>query len=128
MLLRTTIVAGLLVLCTGCGPKFLDEREEALQVGEFKSIPFGPLKKDLKMVFDVSSPGKPFSIYVFPIDQQEQVDYAITYGKEPPGTLAGVAETEETNFEAIIPAGSEIIVRVQNLSREESTIKLKMSG
>jgi hypothetical protein len=106
----------------------LDERDVFLEFGEIKSILFGPFKKELTATVSASSPGAPISVYVFASDQQEHVDYAITYSKEPHDTWAGVASTEDATLTAVVPADTEAVVRLQTVGRNPAQVHLKISN
>lgn len=128
MQLRSMVALGIILWCSGCGPRLLDEREVSLEVGEIKSIPFGPFKKELTATVSASSPGAPISVYVYDSEQQEHVDYAITYGREPEDTWAGVASTEDVTLTAEVPADKEAVVRLQLIGRVPANVKLKISN
>lgn len=129
MQIRSMLALGVMMIwCCGCGPKVMDEREVSLELGDIESIPFGPFKKELTVTVSASSPGAPISVYVYDSEQQEHVDYAISYGKEPQETWAGVASTEDVTLTAVIPADKEAIVRLQPTGREPATVKLKITN
>ena len=128
MSVRATFICGLLLLCLGCGPKVMDEREVSLAVGDIVPIEFGPFKSEEKIKVEASASGGPISIYVHPKDQTEHVDYAISYGKQPPGIIAGSASTQGETLEALIPAGTEVVVRLQTAERQASQVQLKISN
>jgi hypothetical protein len=128
MQIRSMLALGIVVIwCCGCGPRIVDERDVSLEVGDIKSILFGPFKKELTVTVSASSPGAPISVYVFASDQQEHVDYAITYSKEPQQTWAGVASTEDVTLTAVVPAGQEGVVRLQTVDRKPAQVHLKIS-
>jgi hypothetical protein len=128
MQIRSVLTLGIvLIWCCGCGPRIVDERDVSLEVGDIKSILFGPFKNELTATVSVSSPGAPISAYVFASDQQEHVDYAITYSKEPQNTWAGVASTEDVTLTAVVPAGQEAVVRLQTVDRKAAQVHLNIS-
>ncbi len=129
MRIRSMLALGFMIIwCCGCGPRILDEREVSLEVGDIVSIPFGPFKKEVTVTVTASSAGAPVSVYVFDSDQQEHIDYAISYGKEPQDTWAGVASTEDVTLTAVIPADTEAVVRLQPAGKETANVKLKISN
>jgi hypothetical protein len=126
---RSMLALGVVVICCcGCGPRVLDERDVSLELGDIQSIMIGPFKNELTVTVSASSPGAPISVYVFASDQQEHVDYAITYSKEPHDTWAGVASTEDATLTAVVPADTEAVVRLQTIGRNPAQVHLKISN
>jgi len=128
MQIRSMLALGIILWCCGCGPGLLDEREVSLELDDIESIPFGPFNEEQTVTVTVSSPGAPVSVYVHDSDQQEHVDYAISYGKEPQDTWAGVASTEDVTLTAVVPAGKEAVVRLQPTGRKPANVHLKISN
>jgi len=124
----TLALSVMLIFCSGCGPRVMDERDVSLELGDIKPILFGPFKKEVTVTVSAKSPGAPISVYVFDSEQQEHVDYAITHGNEPRETWAGVASTEDAALTAVIPAGKEAVVRLQPTGREPAQVRLKISN
>ena len=128
MRIRSMLALGILLWCCGCGPRLLDEREVSLELGDIESIVFGPFDKEQTVTVSASSPGAPVSVYVFDSDQQDHVDYAITYSREPQDTWAGAASTEDVTLTAVVPAGKEAVVRLQPTGRKPANVHLKISN
>ncbi len=128
MQIRSMLALSIILCCCGCGPGLLDKREVSLELGDIESIVFGPFNKEQTVTVTVSSPGAPVSVYVHDSDQQEHVDYAISYGKEPQDTWAGVASTEDVTLTAVVPAGKEAVVRLQPTGRKPANVHLKISN
>ena len=128
MQIRFMLTFGLIMLGVGCGPRLLDEREVSLEPGDIQSFEIGPFQEEQTVTVTASSPGAPISVYVFAEDQMEHVDYAITYGKDPPDIFAGVASTEEAALTAVVPADTEAVVRLQPTGRQSAKVKLKISN
>ena len=127
MRMRARLAWGLLLICAGCGPKAIYDQEVTLKAGDIQPVVFGPFEKEQAVTVDVSAPGSPVSVYVFDKDQMEFVDYAISYGKTPENVLAGEASTEAATLTATVPAGKEIVVRLQPTGKDEANVQLKIT-
>ncbi len=124
---RAGLAWGLLLICAGCGPQSIYDKEISLEVGDIQPIVFGPYSKEQTVTVTVISPGVPVSVYVFDSEQMEFVDYAITYGKAPENVLAGEASTESATLTATVPADKEIVVRLQPIGQQPAKVHLKIT-
>jgi hypothetical protein len=125
--MRVGLAWGLLLICAGCGPQSIYDKQLSLGVGDIQPIIFGPFNKEQTVTIVVNSPGAPVSVYVFDKEQVEFVDYAITFGKPPENVLAGEASTESATLTATVPADKEIVVRLQPTSHQEAKVQLKIT-
>lgn len=126
MLLRMTTLIGLMLACVGCGPQVIYDSSVTVSNNDIKPILFGPFKKEAKVTVRAETNGPPVSVYVHPEDQTEHVDYAISYGKEP-SVLAGSNSVESATYDVAVPAETEIVVRLQGTSQEDSQVSLKIT-
>jgi hypothetical protein len=127
MQMRNRLIWGLLFVCAGCGPKVIYDKEVPLAAGDIQPIVFGPFDKEQEVTVSVESPGAPVSVYLHEVEQTEYVDYDISFGKTPQNVLAGEASTEGTTLTTTVPAGKEIVVRLQPTGGQPASVKLKIT-
>lgn len=116
-----------LILCVGCQPQTLYDKSVSVTSNDITPILFGPFSKESTVSIEFETSGPPVLLYVHPEDQREQVEYAISYEKEPPSVLAGSNSVESDSYQVIVPADTEVAVTIKGTTLEESKVQLRIS-
>jgi len=115
------------LLC-GCGPRLSDQRDLTLEIGEIIAIPIDPISREQKIRVTASSPDAPIDVHVYLQENEEAIVRKITLGKPPENLLASQNDAEEIILEATVPAGKEVIVRLQPAGSKAAQVHLEITN
>ncbi len=118
----------LATLLCGCGPKLADQRDLTIEVNEIVSIPIDPIDREQTIKVTASSPDAPINVHVYLKENEAAIERKITLGKPPENLLANQNDAEQISLEAIVPAGKEVIVRLQTSGPKSAQVHLEITN
>lgn len=125
---KLLLLFGILMLTIGCGPTLSHTQDYSIAVGEFLEIPFDPVSGEQTIKVVAKSPGKPIKVHVYLAEDAETVNQKITFGKPADMALAKVEESEDVSLTAKVPAGKEVIVRLQPSGATSADVHLEVTN
>lgn len=118
----------LATLFCGCGPKLADQRDLTIEINEIVAIPIDPIDREQTIKITASSPDAPINVHVYLKENETEIERKITLGKPPENLLANQNNAEQISLEATVPAGKEVIVRLQASDRQAAQVHLEMTN
>lgn len=123
----------LLIVCVsallcGCGPTLSHTKDYSIAVGEILEVPFDPITREQTIKVVAKSPGKPIKVHVYLADDADEVNRKITLGKPADMALASQEDAEEISLQATVPAGKEVIVRLQPMGPTSADVQLEVTN
>ena len=125
---KLLLVACCFALLFGCGPTLSHTKDYSLAVGEIIEVPFEPISREQTIKVVATSPGKPIKVHVYLADDAEEVDRMLTLDKPTDLPLASQEDAEEITLEATVPAGKEVIVRLQPMGSTSADVNLQVTN
>jgi hypothetical protein len=119
------LMAAVIALTAGCGPRKWDDKTVKLESGEIQKIFFDAPLVD-KATIKVSSPGAPINAHVVLQVDLQAAERLIKDNKAPKDALAGAEKTQEKEFE-VAPGRKEFALILWGASRECS-VRVTASG
>lgn len=128
MKFQLILLVCLSALLSGCGPSLSHKKDYSIEVGQFLEIPLDAISREQTIKVAAKSPGKPINVHVYLADDAEEVNRKITLGKPADKSLASQTDTEEIALEATVPAGKEVLVRLQPAGPTSAEVHLEITN
>jgi|GEM_PF-3525635 len=116
------------ILLSGCRPQLADQRDLRLAVGEILAIPIDPVDHEQTIQVTASSPGAAIHVHIYLKENEEAIERKITLGKPPEDLLASKSEATEISLSATVPAGKEVVVRLQSANSKTAEVHLEITN
>jgi len=123
MLLSIAVIATI-----GCGPKLASQQVLEIGSNDIRTIVVEPTSGDQTVSVSAKSDGPAIKIFVYLASDEEDVNRAITLGKESDKIIASMVDATEIKLSAVIPAEKEASVRIQGATSETANVTLTISN
>ena len=126
-LLRTLLVLATL-LAAGCGPTLTNIGDYSMSVGEIIVVPVDPVGREQTLKIKATSSDNPIQVHVYPTEHDEAVGNAIVGNKPSEHVLGSEADTKNVNLEVVVPANTEVLVRLQPSGATSANVHLEITN
>ncbi len=114
----------LIVAVVGCGPKLASEQVLEVSSNDIRTVVIEPASAEQSVAISAKSDGPLIKVFVYLASDEEEVNQAITLGKESAKIIASELDATEIELTAKIPADQEASVRIQGGSSEKANVTL----